>query len=56
MKPTFRIRKEFERENSLYYHIDEVKISETDGEMVRVYDIHDGNEFWIEKRKLELTL
>ena len=52
---TYRIKSEYERDDSLYYHIGEVKIIEKDGDMVRVFDIHDGNEFWINVRKLELA-
>ncbi|GIN22611.1 hypothetical protein [Siminovitchia fordii] len=55
MKPRFKIKQEHQHEDSLYYHINEVVIEEEDGGMVKVYDVHDGNEFWIDKNKLELN-
>lgn len=55
MKTLFRIKSEYNREDSLYYHIDKLVIDEVDDEMVKVHDIDDGNEFWIAKNKLELV-
>jgi hypothetical protein len=55
MQQLFRIKKEHSNEDSLYYHIDKVAIEEKDGDMVKVFDIDDGNSFWINSNKLELA-
>lgn len=51
----FKIKNEYSKENPLYYHINEVKIDEQDGEMAKVHDIHDGHTFWIDVKKLEIV-
>lgn len=49
----YKIQEIYEKDHSLYYHIHALKIMEQAGEMVKVYDIADGLEFWIEYWKLE---
>jgi hypothetical protein len=55
MELLFRVKKEYLKENPIYYHIDKVAINSKDGDMVRVHDINDGNEFWVHQAKLELA-
>lgn len=49
----YKIKKQFEREHSMYYHIHEVKVNRRSEDMVEVTDIHDGLTFWIDFQKLE---
>jgi hypothetical protein len=51
----FRIKPEFQNDDSLYYHIDKVAVERKHGDMAYVYDISDGNYFWINKDKLEIV-
>ncbi|GAB6253518.1 hypothetical protein BCSAG_48360 [Bacillus cereus] len=59
MKPKFRIKSEAKDDLShlsFLYHIDEVIIiSSLDDDMVLVVDIHDGIEFRVHKKYLELA-
>lgn len=51
----FKVKSEYNHENPLYYHIDKVAVDRKEGNMAYVYDIDDGNYFWIEIKKLELV-
>lgn len=54
----YTIRKEYQHEDSAYYHIHELAIeekSEEDPSMVKVYDIHDGLSFWVDIKKLKMV-
>lgn len=54
-KVKYTIKPEYAKEDSLYYHIDEVVIIAQNDGIAKVYDVNDGHEFWIELNKLELA-